>query len=87
MHLEINMQARLKRHSRNLHSLNKHHFLRILRRFKLLSLIVIIVLPIYPSFGEAARTETTVGNYDASSIILSYEGDDGVATTVFSRDS
>lgn len=87
MHLEINMQARLKRHSRNLHSLNKHHFLRILRRFKLLSLVVILILPIYPSFGEAARTETAVGNYDASSIILSYEGDDGTATTVFSRDS
>ncbi|MCK9273142.1 LysM peptidoglycan-binding domain-containing protein [Candidatus Gracilibacteria bacterium] len=76
MNFKINIKARLLRHSRNSHFLKRKSIFNILKKFKILSLIIVIILPIYPSFGAiGVDKELVVGNYDESTIISSYEGD------------
>ena len=52
MKFKVNIKARLERHARNSHVFQKNNVLRILKTFKAFSLLVVFVLPIYPSFGE-----------------------------------
>ena len=51
MKFKVNIRARLERHARNSHVFQKNNVLRILAKFRIFSLILILVLPVYPSFG------------------------------------
>lgn len=76
MNFKINIKARLLRHSRNSHFLKRKSIFNILKKFKILSLIIVIILPIYPSFWAIwVDKELVVWNYDESTIISSYEWD------------
>ncbi|EKD66299.1 MAG: Peptidase M23 [uncultured bacterium (gcode 4)] len=76
MNFKINIKARLLRHSRNSHFLKRKSIFNILKKFKILSLIIVIILPIYPSFGAIwVDKEFVVWNYDESTILSSYEWD------------
>ncbi len=87
MKLKINIQARLKRHARNSPSLNKKRIFSFLKKFKFLSLFIVIILPIYPSFWAFwLNEETAVGNYDETTIITAYEGD-SEDSSLFSKES
>ncbi|MDD2487738.1 MAG: LysM peptidoglycan-binding domain-containing protein [Candidatus Gracilibacteria bacterium] len=89
MNLKINIKARLQRHSRNSNFLKRKSLFNIVKKFKLFSLIIILVLPIYPSFGAIGLDkEMAVGNYDESTIIASYEGDTQVqSSNIFSNET
>lgn len=88
MRLKINMKARLQRHARNSHAFNKKQVFSLLRKFKFISLIIVLILPVYPSFGAfGMNQETAVGNYDNSTIITAYEGDDEDQPAIFSKES
>lgn len=87
MSLKINIKARLQRHARNSHALNKKHIFTLLKKFKLFSVFIILILPVYPSFGAyGLNEETAVGNYDNSTIITAYEGDTE-DSSIFSKES
>lgn len=87
MKLKINIQARLKRHSRNSPSLNKKRVFSLLKKFKFFSLFIVLILPIYPSFWAfGLNEETIVGNYDETTIITAYEGD-SEDSSIFSKES
>lgn len=87
MRLKINIKARLQRHARNSQGFNKKHVFGILKKFKILSLFIVLILPVYPSFGAfGLNEETAVGNYDESTIITAYEGDSEDAS-IFSKES
>jgi hypothetical protein len=52
MDLKINIKARLQRHTRNASFLKKKKtYLNILKKFKFIAFIIVVILPIYPSFG------------------------------------
>lgn len=86
MRFKVNIRARLERHARNSHVFQKSGVYRIMRRFRILSVLVVLVLPIYPSFGAfGLGDETTVGEYDNSTIITAYE--DETSESMFSQDS
>ncbi|EKE27599.1 MAG: peptidoglycan binding endopeptidase DipM [uncultured bacterium (gcode 4)] len=90
MDLKINIKARLQRHARNASFLKKKKtYLNILKKFKFISLIIVVILPIYPSFGAmGVDKEYAVWNYDESTILASYEWDvDKWGATIFSQDS
>lgn len=90
MDLKINIKARLQRHARNASFLKKRKtFLNIIKRFKFISLIIVLILPIYPSFGAMwIDKEYAVWNYDESTIISSYQWDSEYNNaTIFSQDS
>lgn len=90
MNLKINIQARLKRHARNASLIKKRkNLLGILKKFKFISFLIVLILPIYPSFWAIwVDKEYAVGNYDESTIIESYEWDAlSDNTTIFSQDS
>lgn len=87
MKLKINIQARLKRHARNSPSLNKKRVFSLLKKFKFFSLLVVLILPVYPSFWAfGLNEETAVGNYDETTIITAYEGD-SEDSSIFSKES
>ncbi len=71
----INLHARLSRNARNT-LYHRSKLVRIARKFKFLAAIVVLILPIYPSFGKHHYTETSVGEYDVSSILISYDAGD-----------
>jgi hypothetical protein len=80
MKFKVNIKARLERHARNSHVFQKNKLLKIVTTFKVLCACLLILLPIYPSFGAYnGVTESTVGDYDESSILVAYEdtGDGG----------
>ncbi len=86
MRFKVNVRARLERHVRNSHALQKSGVYQIVRRFRLLTVLVTILLPVYPSFGAfVLPDETTVGDYDESTIIAAYQED--TSETMFSQDS
>lgn len=90
MDLKINIKARLQRHARNASFLKKRKtFLNIIKRFKFISLIIVLILPIYPSFGAIGiDKEYAVWNYDESTILSSYQWDsEDNNITIFSQDS
>lgn len=90
MDLKINIKARLQRHARNASFLKKKRiYLNILKKFKFISLIIVMILPIYPSFWAIwVDKEYIVWNYDESTILASYEWDSTDSqTTIFSQDS
>ncbi|MDD2565443.1 MAG: LysM peptidoglycan-binding domain-containing protein [Candidatus Gracilibacteria bacterium] len=90
MNLKINIKARLQRHSRNASFLKKKKtFFNFVKKFKFISFIIVLILPIYPSFGAmGVDKEYAVGNYDESTILSSYEGDSqSNNSTIFSQDS
>lgn len=87
MKLKINIWARLKRHARNSPSLNKKRIFSLLKKFKIFSLLIVVILPIYPSFWAIGlNEETAVGNYDETTIITSYEWD-SEDSSIFSKES
>ncbi|MDD2916926.1 MAG: LysM peptidoglycan-binding domain-containing protein [Candidatus Gracilibacteria bacterium] len=87
MKLKINIQARLKRHARNSSSFNKKRVFSFLKKFKFFSFLIVIILPVYPSFGAfGLNEETAVGNYDETTIITAYEGDNE-DSSIFSKES
>lgn len=87
MDLKVNIRARLERHARNAHVFGKSTLSGVIRRFKVLSAIIIVILPIYPSIGAFGfNPETAVGNYDESTILFAYDGDTE-DTSMFSKES
>lgn len=82
MHLRVNLQARLERHARNLNAQNKRRIENIFRKFKVLSTLLVVLLPIYPSLASLAAGGGSANNYDESSILFSY--DDGSGSGVVS---
>lgn len=88
MKLKINIKARLQRHARNSQSFNKKWFFSLLKKFKFLSVFIILILPVYPSFWAFGINEETAHgeNIDVSSIMVSYEGDSEDAS-IFSKES
>lgn len=90
MDLKINIKARLQRHARNASFLKKKRvYLNILKKFKFISFIIVVILPIYPSFGAIwVDKEYAVWNYDETTILASFEWDSEVSSsTIFSQDS
>lgn len=76
MKFKVNIKARLERHARNSHVFQKNNVIRIVQKFKIFSIVLMIILPVYPSFGALGGiTENSVGNYDESSILVAYEDD------------
>lgn len=90
MNLKINIKARLQRHSRNVTFFKKRKtFFKIIKKFKFISLLIILILPIYPSFGAIwVEKEYAVWNYDESTILTAYEWDsESKNSNIFSQDS
>lgn len=91
MDLKINIKARLQRHARSNRLVKERRTIFwILKKFKTISVIIAIILPIYPSFwAMGVDKEYMVGNYDETSILSSYEWDsaDAPASNMFSQDS
>ncbi|MDQ1344045.1 MAG: hypothetical protein QG650_765, partial [Patescibacteria group bacterium] len=86
MRFKVNIRARLERHARGSHVFQKNGVFRIIRRFKVFSALVVLILPVYPSFASfGLADETAVGDYDESTIIAAYEDDSSVS--LFSQDS
>lgn len=87
MKFKVNIRARLERHARNSHVFQKNNVLRIIAKFKVLSLILILILPVYPSFGALGGIDqNSVGEYDESTILMAYE-DDSSGGDMFSENS
>jgi surface antigen len=87
MRFKVNIRARLERHARNSHVFQKNNVLRIIAKFKIFSLILILILPVYPSFGAlGGMDQTAVGDYDESTILMAYE-DDASEGSMFAEDS
>jgi len=87
MKLKINIQARLKRHARNSTSFNKKQIFSLFKKFKFFSFFIVLILPVYPSFWAFGLNEQiAVGNYDETSIISAYEGDNE-DSSIFSKES
>ena len=87
MKLKINIQARLKRHTRNSSCFQKKRVFSFMRKIRFFSLFIVIILPIYPSLGAFGfNQETAVGNYDETTIITAYEGD-SEDSSIFSKES
>ncbi|HRI35750.1 MAG TPA: LysM peptidoglycan-binding domain-containing protein [bacterium] len=87
-HHSVNLKARLRRHARN--SLyQRTTILSIVRKFKVFAAVVVLILPVYPSFGQMAYTQSSVGDYDASSILVSYEGEasDEAGSSILATDT
>lgn len=73
MKFKVNIRARLERHARNSHVFYKNPVLKVLSTFKLVTIALIIILPIYPSFALLSGvTESSVGEYDESTILDAY---------------
>ena len=88
MRLTINVQARLRRHARNMGTLNRKHLFVILKQFRIIALIISLILPIYPSFASLSNPDmSAAADYDASSIIMSYQGDSMDDSSVFSQNA
>lgn len=86
MRFKVNIRARLERHARGSHVFQKNGVFRIIRRFKVFSAAVVLILPVYPSFASfGIGDETAVGDYDESTIIAAYEDDS--SSSLFSQDS
>lgn len=86
MRFKVNIRARLERHARGSHVFQKNGVFRIIRRFKVFSALVVLILPVYPSFASfGLADETAVGDYDESTIIAAYEDD--AAQSLYSQDS
>lgn len=86
MRFKVNIRARLERHARGSHVFQKNGVFRIIRRFKVFSALVVLILPVYPSFASfGLADETAVGDYDESTIITAYEDDS--SESLFSKDS
>lgn len=74
MKFKVNIKARLERHARNSHVFQKNKIMKVVSTFKLVTLALVVILPIYPTFGYMSGiSETSVGEYDESTIIASYE--------------
>lgn len=90
MDLKINIKARLQRHARNASFLKKRKTLfNVVKKFKFISLIIVLILPIYPSFWAIwVDKEYAVWNYDESTILSSYQWDAEASNpTIFSQES
>lgn len=86
MRFKVNIRARLERHARGSHVFQKNGVFRIIRRFKVFSALVVLILPVYPSFASfGLADETAVGDYDESTIIAAYEDDS--SKSLYSQDS
>ena len=86
MKFKVNIKARLERHARNSHVFQKNKVMKVVSTFKLVVLFLIIILPIYPTFGYMSGiSETSVGDYDESTIITSYE--ETPEDSLFSKDT
>jgi hypothetical protein len=72
MKLKINLKARLARHARNSHFFMRAGIARAARKYRLFFISVILVIPIYPSFG-AFMLENAPSDYDESTILMSYD--------------
>ena len=87
MKFKVNIKARLERHARNSHVFQKSAVIKMLSTFRIVSLILILILPIYPAFGLLTGvSETTVGKYDESTILASYD-DNADDTVLYSQES
>lgn len=91
MNLKINIKARLQRHARNASFFKKKsNFFNIIKKFKFISLIIVLILPIYPSFwAMGVDKEFAVWNYDESTILVSFEwdGENSNQSNIFSQES
>lgn len=86
MSFKINIQSRLKRHSRNLMHTRKGFFKR-LTPVKVLTLIALI-LPIYPSFGMTDGLQQDANReIDASTILSAYYDQSDIDPSFFSQDT
>jgi LysM repeat protein len=73
MKFKVNIKARLERHARNSHVFQKNKAMKVISTFKIVASVIAISLPIYPTFGfMTGISETSVGDYDNSTIITSY---------------
>lgn len=74
MKFKVNIKARLERHARNSHVFQKSSIGKMLSTYRLVAIVLTIILPIYPAFGFLSGvTESTVGKYDESTILVSYD--------------
>jgi len=86
MSFKINIQSRLKRHSRNFMHTRKGFFKR-LTPVKVLTLIALI-LPIYPSFGMTdGQQQDNNREIDASTILSAYYDQSDIDPSFFSQDT
>jgi LysM repeat protein len=73
----LNTHARIKRALRNNQKI--YSAAESFKRFKWFALAVILLLPIYPTLGLLGTDlEARAGNYDETTIITAYEGDDAI---------
>ncbi len=87
MKFKVNIKARLERHARNSHVFQKIAIIKMLSTFRILSVLLIVILPIYPAFGLLTRvSETAVGKYDVSTILASYDDNEG-ESDLYSQES
>lgn len=74
MKFKVNIKARLERHARNSHVFQKNKAMKVISTFKIVALVFTLILPMYPTFGYMSGiSETSVGEYDNSTIITSYD--------------
>jgi len=84
----INFHARLRRHTRNIHAFQSQAVVGMLKKFKIISLVIALILPIYPSFGSVgANQEYAVGAYDENSIITAYDGSEEDTSIAVAQES
>jgi len=86
MKFKVNIKARLERHARNSHVFQKNKVMKVISTFKIVAIFLTVILPIYPTFGfMSGISETSVGDYDDSTIIASY--DEAPEDSYFSKET
>ena len=75
MNLKINLKARLKRYYQNQIHNNKKNTLNIVKKFKIVATLLVLIFPIYPSFWSFSYDQPQWPNpdYDPNTILSSYE--------------
>lgn len=73
MNLKINLKARLKRCYQNQIHISKKNTVNVVKKFKILALILVLLFPIYPSFWSFAYEQWPAPDYDPNTILSSYE--------------
>lgn len=87
MKFKVNIRARLERHARNSHVFSKNPTVRMFFTFKALAVFLVVILPVYPSFASLSGiTETTVGDYDETTILEAFV-DNSSENTLYSKET
>lgn len=87
MNLKINIKARLKRYYQNQININRKKAIRVVKKFKIFWAILVLLFPIYPSFGSFAYDQWAAPDYDPNTILSSYDDLSWDPTSNFSNES